>query len=416
MSIKKHHQSDCAGGDCKCKWLLDYRPQGVKGQRVRLEFDTKRAAELHQSSTRIKVSRGEYRAPSKVPTFKVAADLWYESKTDRRPSHVGDLRSRLDKHILPHIGEMRMDHISVAAIEKLRDELRAATYAARTINAIIRIISAVFESAIRRDDVARNPVDRVERSFMAARELKPGVERESDDDAISPDAILSPDEIRLMLKHATPGLYQTLFTTAALTGARAGELFALRWNDVELPKEGNSQIQINKTVSWARLKGQEMRPRYFPPKTRAGTRSVPISAELAAALRVWKLKCAPTPDGLVFPAADGRPLRRSNVLRYGLWAALDRAKLRRVNIHSLRHSFASALIMGGAAVSEVQSLLGHASPAITLRIYTHWFKKVDSGAVGRLSQIIMGDSGSARKWTENGQKEGGVADEKSISA
>jgi integrase len=58
--------------------------------------------------------------------------------------------------------------------------------------------------------------------------------------------------------------------------------------------------------------------------------------------------------------------------------ALRRAGLRRVNIHSLRHSFASVLIMGGAAVTEVQALLGHASPAITLKIYSHWFKTIDS--------------------------------------
>jgi hypothetical protein len=62
-------------------------------------------------------------------------------------------------------------------------------------------------------------------------------------------------------------------------------------------------------------------------------------------------------------------------------------------MHSLRHRFASALIMGGAAVAKVQSLLGHANPAITLRIYSHWFKTIDSGAVGRLSQSTLGRCG-----------------------
>ena len=55
--------------------------------------------------------------------------------------------------------------------------------------------------------------------------------------------------------------------------------------------------------------------------------------------------------------------------------------------------------MGGAAVTEVQSLLGHASPAITLRIYTHWFKTTDSGAVGRLGEIILG---TTKKWAVGG--------------
>jgi integrase len=82
-------------------------------------------------------------------------------------------------------------------------------------------------------------------------------------------------------------------------------------------------------------------------------------------------------------------------------------------MHSLRHSFASALIIGGAAVTEVQSLLGHASPAITLRIYTHWFKTTDSGAVGRLGEIILG---TTKKWAESGHSSGRAASGNAINA
>jgi integrase len=418
MSIKRRHVAGCPGGDCRCPWLLDYRPEGSRGQRTRIEFRTKGEAELHQSNTKVKVSRGEYVAPRKVPTFKTAAELWFASKADRRPAHVTDLRSRLDKHILPRLGASRLDQINVGAIEKLRDDLKSAGYAPRTINAIIRIVGSVFRSAIRRDEIVRNPVDKIERAFVAARELRPGEdEADSNDDAVDPDSILNPEEVAAMLNQTSPGLYRALFMTAAVTGARAGELFALRWSDVEMTKNGEgSSIRIRRTVSWARVKDEAIRPRYFPPKTKAGHRKVPIAAELLTALRTWKLQCPPTADGLVFPAADGRPLRRSNVLRYGLWPALTRARLRRVNIHSLRHSFASALIMGQTPITEVQALLGHASPAITLRIYSHWFQTKDTGAVGRLSKIVLGNSGAYPKWTEIGQKESSIEVAKPVSA
>jgi integrase len=88
---------------------------------------------------------------------------------------------------------------------------------------------------------------------------------------------------------------------------------------IEMPKDGAACIYIRRTVSWARVNGETIRPRYFPPKTKAGVRRIRIPAELVAALRVWKLQC-PADDDLVFPAADGRPIRRSNALRYGLWA------------------------------------------------------------------------------------------------
>jgi hypothetical protein len=153
-SVKKLHVRNCRGSDCDCLWVLDYRPLGLHGPRRRVRFYTRKQAERFLIETSHKVTRGEYVDPAKVPSFAVAAEAWFASKTDRRPSHVADIRSRLDKHILPRLGAKRLDHINVGAIEKLRDDLRADGYAPRTINTIIRIASAVFRAAIRRGDCA----------------------------------------------------------------------------------------------------------------------------------------------------------------------------------------------------------------------------------------------------------------------
>src|SRR5271167_4214116 len=89
------------------------------------------------------------------------------------------------------------------------------------------------------------------------------------------------------------------------------------------------------------------------------------------ALRRWKLQCPQSEHDLVFAIRDGQPMHRSTALRYGLRPALNRAGLRRVNMRSLRRSFASALIIAGAPVTEVQHLLGHSSAAIMLKVYSH---------------------------------------------
>src|SRR5271170_1227919 len=143
-SIKKLHGADCPGGICGCPYRLDYRPLGLRGPRKRLFFATKKAAEKHLSETVVKVDRGEYLELKKLPIFAQAAELWYEGKTDRRPSCVADIRTRLDKHIIPQIGALRLDKIGVGTVEKLRDTLRKQEYAPRTINSIIRIVGAVF--------------------------------------------------------------------------------------------------------------------------------------------------------------------------------------------------------------------------------------------------------------------------------
>jgi integrase len=388
-----------------------------------VRFKTRKQAERFLIETAHRAARGEYVAPAKVPFFAQAAEAWFAGKTDRRPSHVGDPRSRLDKHILTRLGAERLDHISVAAIEKLRDALCADGYAPRTINTIIRIVSAVFRAAIRRGECAVNPVDRVERAFMAAQELKPnelGLDGGIDSDAINPDAILSPVEVRRLLSHATPGYYRTLFTTAFITGGRSGELLGLRWGDFEFGSDdgGRGRIFVRRTLSWASVKGEPTRPRFYPPKTKAGLRAIPIAPELVAALKEWKLRWSDL--DLIFPHEDGLPNCRDRILRVGLYPALRRAGLRQVNFHSLRHACASALIACGAPVTEVQHRLGHSDAAITLRIYSHWFKGVQTDTADRLAEIVMRDVPSAseiqEKWAVSGHSTARSIDASRVSA
>src|SRR6202165_2312050 len=143
---------------------------------------------------------------------------------------------------------------------------------------------------------------------------------------------------------------------SCLTGAREGELLALRWTDLELPKEGQGMI-IRRSLSWARLKGEATRPRYFPPKTKAGRRTISIPALLVLDLKRWKLECPHSEEDLVFPTVEGKPVCRDWLLRVAFYPALSRARLRRVTFHSLRHSCASAMIAIFAPITEGQHRL-----------------------------------------------------------
>lgn len=83
---------------------------------------------------------------------------------------------------------------------------------------------------------------------------------------------------------------------------------------------------------------------------------------------------------------------------------LDFIRAGHITFHTLRHSCASAMLAAGAPITEVQHRLGHASPAITLHVYSHFLKQAESGAADRLADLIRPklqpaktlDSGSAR--------------------
>jgi integrase-like protein len=122
----------------------------MTGARHRVRFKTRKQAERFLTETAHRAAQGEYVEPAKVPTFAEVAEDWYRSKTNRRPSHVFDLRTRLDKHILPIFGTHKLDRISVAAVERFRNNLRDRKYAYRTINTILRIMSAIFRLGIKR--------------------------------------------------------------------------------------------------------------------------------------------------------------------------------------------------------------------------------------------------------------------------
>ncbi len=153
-------------------------------------------------------------------------------------------------------------------------------------------------------------------------------------------------------------------------------------------KMGPGRMVIRRSLRWARLKGEETRPRYYPPKTAAGRRTISIPTLLVIDLKRWKLQC-PTTEDLVFPMLEGKPMCRDWLLRVAFYPALERARLRRMTFHTLRHSCASAMIAAGAPVTEVQHRLGHANPAITLQIYSHFFQHTESDAADRLANDVL---------------------------
>jgi integrase len=128
--------------------------------------------------------------------------------------------------------------------------------------------------------------------------------------------------------------------------------------------------------------GRGHAPALFSAQDHGGSRTISIAALLVSELKRWKLRCPSSQKELVFPSIEGKPICRDWLLRVAFYPTLVRARLRRVTFHT-RHSCASAMIAVGAPVTEFQHRLGHANPAITLQVYSHFFKHAERGSRAR---------------------------------
>ena len=163
---------------------------------------------------------------------------------------------------------------------------------------------------------------------------------------------------------ASEGTYadhlQPLVLLAMNTGLRRGELFNLRWSDIDLDR---AQL----TVQGAGAKSGK-------------TRHIPLSRDALKMLIAWKDQ---SNGGLVFPSpTTGGKL--DNINRS--WRALrSGAGLEDFNFHDLRHHFASRLVMASVDLNTVRELLGHADIKMTLR-YAHLAPEHKAAAVAALDQ------------------------------
>jgi integrase len=303
--------------------------------------------------------------PGSDLTLRTAGTEWIRWKEESkcRPSTIGDYRAELG-HLYAAFGEnTRLASITAETIEAWkRRAIVEAQLSDRTINKRLQQLGAIFRYAQRVHGLPSNPVTEVDRQ----------PQRHSGD-----FDVLDPGEVELLAANAANEQDAAIFTVAAFTGLRLGELLALRWNDVDWSLH---LIHVRRGFT----RGSE-----GPPKS-GRVRSVPLVDQAAAALdRLSRRDRWTGDDDLVFVNAVGDHLERST-LRRRFVAALKRAGLKQLRFHDLRHTFGT-LAVQAFPLTDVKAYMGHANVATTM-IYVHHVPQHD--AANRLTQLLS-ERGSA---------------------
>jgi integrase len=199
-------------------------------------------------------------------------------------------------------------------------------------------------------------------------------------------------EIKRLLAAATTERQRALLLTAALTGLRGSELRGLRWADVDL-KVG--ELHVRQRADRFGTIGA--------PKSKAGSRTIPLAPELVSALKAWKLACPISAAGLVFPSRTGQIAHHPTMLGVLESVMRDAGVVERATgkpkyaMHAFRHFFASWCInpkeRGGRELPPkvVQHLLGHSSIVMTLDVYGHLFRDGgDRAELAEASAALLG--------------------------
>ena len=131
---------------------------------------------------------------------------------------------------------------------------------------------------------------------------------------------------------------------------------------------------------------------FTEPKTDKGRRRVDLPAFAVAALREHRKRMLAEghPGPLVFCDSEGKPIRKSNLLRRSFFPLLKEAKVPRIRFHDLRHTAATLLLSQGVHPKIVQERLGHSQISLTLDTYSHVLPSMQKEAAAKLDKLLAG--------------------------
>lgn len=326
-------------------------------------FSTELEAKVARDKARVSVSAGNYITPSKI-TLEGFLLQWIQIHSQTlKPKTAEDYEGMIHRYIVPRIGKMQLSQIRASHIQQFYMELsseggsNSEPLSARTVSYVGAILKKALSYAVEVEGIlSKNVASKVP--------LPKGTPKKNEP--------FSPRQIRSFLKEASTHRLYALFRLAIYSGARKGEILALRWTDLDFE---TMRLTISKNRITVRGKQIDQQST----KGGGGRRTIPLDPETVEILKSHRkqqmeerLKVGSEWEetGYIFVTDFGSPID------YGTPTQLFTRIRKRLGLpdqrfHDLRHFHATQLLRAGTPLHVVAQRLGHRDAMVTATTYAH---------------------------------------------
>jgi integrase len=288
-------------------------------------------------------------------------------------------------HLIPQLGRRSLARLAPEDVQRAYSALLASGLSPATVKRSHATLHRALEQAVRWRKLPTNVAGLVTPPRVAHREM----------------TVLTTEQARRLVAAVADDPLESLYVVAVTAGLRQGELLALRWSDIDFV--GGS---VAVTASLVRVYGArnieraEGEPRSHlvsaEPKTARSRRRVELTVIALEALRRRRLLCLQDrvaaanlwqDRDLVFCNATGGYLHAAR-LTSQFTALLRRSNLPRIRFHDLRHTAATLMLAQGVHPKVASEMLGHATVAVTLDLYSHVTQTIQRDAAVAMDSLF----------------------------
>jgi integrase len=293
-------------------------------------------------------------------------DKWLTFAEPRvQPATFKRYESSVKTHLKPSLGTVKLNKLTTEKIDAAMGSIAAK---GRTCQNPFAALRRACDQARRWKLLRSNPCADVTLPRHTAKEF----------------ATLTRQQAVKLLELAEPNRLHALFVLLLTTGCRIGEALALHWEDVDL-KAGRLTIRRSLEELSGKLRLKE-------PKTESGKRVVVLPTIATDALQDHRRRMLT--EGLaglahVFCDTSGGFVRKSNFLNREWKPLAEKVGAKGCRVHDARHTVATLLVADGVSIRAVQGLLGHASPAITMKHYARFSPEMQDATAASINGLFQ---------------------------